>query len=107
MEVAAHGEYYCGLGPQCSRTRRYLLDVMYTQFIGIKVTGMNYEVALGQAELQVCNIGLDACYDLLMVCYLPINWVKITILAFFEPKILNDEMDQVVILILALLKCEI
>ena len=93
MEVAAHGEYYCGLGPQCSRTRRYLLDVMYTAIqLGIKVTGMNYEVAPGQAELQVCNIGLDACYDLLMVRYLLTRLGEnYNIVPNFEPKILNDE----------------
>ena len=93
MEIAAHGEYYCGLGPQCSRTRRYLLDVMYTAIqLGIKVTGMNYEVAPGQAELQVCNIGLDACYDLLMVRYLLTRLGEnYNIVPNFEPKILNDE----------------
>lgn len=93
MEVAAHGEYYCSVGPQCSRTRRYLLDVMYTAIqLGIKVTGMNYEVAPGQAELQVCNIGLDACYDLLMVRYLLTRLGEnYNIVPNFEPKILSDE----------------
>lgn len=93
MEVAAHGEYYCSVGPQCSRTRRYLLDVMYTAIqLGIKVTGMNYEVAPGQAELQVCNIGLDACYDLLMIRYLLTRLGEnYNIVPNFEPKILSDE----------------
>ena len=92
-KVAQHGEYYCAIGPQCARTRPYVLDVMYTAIqLGIQITGMNYEVAPGQAELQVCNIGLDACYDLLMVRYLLTRLgERYKIIPNFEPKILNDE----------------
>ena len=93
LEIASSGAYYCSVGPQCSRTRKYILDVMYMAIqLGIKVTGMNYEVAPGQAELQVCNIGLDACYDLLMIRYLLVRLGEnYNIVPNFEPKILSDE----------------
>lgn len=93
LKIAPPGSYYCGVGIQCSRTRQYILDVMYMAIqLGVKVTGMNYEVAPGQAELQVCNIGMDACYDLLMIRYLLTRLGEnYNIVPNFEPKILHDE----------------
>ena len=36
---------------------------------GIIITGMNMEVSPGQGELQVCNIGIKACDNLIFLRY--------------------------------------
>ena len=38
--------------------------------MGLSITGFNYEVAPGQAEFQVCDYGIDACHQLMMLRYL-------------------------------------
>ena len=82
------GIYYCGVGKQCASTRGYLLEVMYLcESVGIKLTGMNYEVAAGQAEFQVCNIGIKACHDLTMLRYIMVKMGETYgITPNFEPK---------------------
>jgi glutamine synthetase len=87
------GKYYCGNGLGSYKTREYLIDVMYLcEFIGVKLTGLNYESAPGQAKFQVCNIGIDACYDLLILRYLLIRiGEKYNICPSFDPKPFNNE----------------
>ena len=82
------GIYYCGVGKPCAATRGYLLEVMYLcGAVGIKLTGMNYEVAAGQAEFQVCNIGIQACHDLTMLRYIMVKTGETyNITPNFEPK---------------------
>jgi glutamine synthetase len=87
------GKYYCGNGPMCSRTRPFLEEVMQIGIkIGIRLTGMNYEVAPGQAEFQVCNIGIDACTDLLLLRFLLVRiGEKYNITIDFSPKPIKSE----------------
>lgn len=87
------GKYYCGNGVQSSRTRNYLLEVMYLCMdLGINLTGMNYEVAPGQAEFQVCNTGIDVCHDLLMLRYILTRVGETNnIIPNFEPKPVENE----------------
>jgi glutamine synthetase len=64
------GKYYCGVGANNAYGREYLNEVrdMCLDY-GIKLTGMNYEVAPGQAEFQVCDVGINACHGLTMLRY--------------------------------------
>lgn len=92
-EVIKTGEYYCGNGITSSRTRPFLEEVVETGLdIGLKISGMNYEVAPGQAEIQVCNIGIDACTDLLMIRFLLVRiGERHNIVIDFSPKPFNTE----------------
>lgn len=69
-DISQQGQYYCGVGAENAFYREYLDKVQEICLdYGVKLTGMNYEVAPGQAEFQVCNIGMNACYDLQMLRY--------------------------------------
>lgn len=87
------GKNYCGNGKPCNKTRPYLVEVLYLCLnLNIVLTGMNYEVAPGQAEFQVCNIGIDACFDLLMLRFILIRiGEKYNLKPIFDPKPLKDE----------------
>jgi len=72
--IGGQGPYYCGNGiGYDSKFRRYIDDT-YNKLLamGLKITGMNYEVAPGQAEFQICDYGIDACDGLHML-----RWVLI------------------------------
>ena len=65
------GPYYCGIGNQYAFNRHFLEDTLNKALImGLSITGMNYEVAPGQAEFQVCDTGIEACNQLHMMRYL-------------------------------------
>lgn len=69
-DIKESGKNYCGVNIVNGQYREYLEEVIYKCIeYNIKITGMNFEVAPNQAEIQVCNIGLKACYDLLMLRY--------------------------------------
>lgn len=61
------GPYYCGNGGD--GTMRRFMDNTYAMLrkMGLKISGMNYEVAPGQAEFQICDYGIDACDGLHML----------------------------------------
>lgn len=61
------GPYYCG-NALCGQFRDYINNT-YDKLLamGLKVTGMNYEVAPGQAEFQICDYGINACDGLHML----------------------------------------
>ena len=65
------GDYYCGVGCFNVENRAFLADCQ-TKLLdaGIQLTGFNYEVAPSQAEFQVCDYGLEACYQLLILRYI-------------------------------------
>lgn len=62
------GKYYCGIGTG-KIYQRHVMEEAFSNCIyaGISLTGMNYEVAPGQCELQVCDYGIAAA-DHLVVC---------------------------------------
>lgn len=69
-EPVSQGDYYCSIGSRYAYARDYLEECLnYLIKMGINITGMNYEVAPGQAEFQVCEIGLDAAHGLTMIRY--------------------------------------
>ncbi len=69
-EPRPQGDYYCSVGSNCAFGRNYLDECMEKLLeMEIAITGMNYEVAPGQAEFQVCDIGIDACHGMIMLRY--------------------------------------
>ncbi len=69
-EPKSQGDYYCSVGTGCAFGREYIdecTDMLIK--MNIPITGMNYEVAPGQAEFQVCDIGIKACHALIMLRY--------------------------------------
>lgn len=65
------GPYYCGVGYHRAIYHSFLEDCMTKALqMGLSITGFNYEVAPGQAEFQVCDYGIDACHQLMMLRYL-------------------------------------
>lgn len=69
-EPKAQGDYYCSVGAGCAFGRDYIDECMERLIeMKIPVTGMNYEVAPGQAEFQVCDVGLDGAHALIMLRY--------------------------------------
>lgn len=65
------GDYYCAVGADVCQSRAYMECVLgYALAAGIKLTGFNWEVAPGQAEFQVCAIGIDAADHLIILRYL-------------------------------------
>jgi glutamine synthetase len=65
-------EFYCGVGSiQVHKSRVFLDDVLKKCLeAGLSITGYNYEVAIGQAEFQVCDIGIDAADQLMLLRYI-------------------------------------
>jgi len=65
------GPYYCGVGNGRTQCHAFLDDTMNKAIkMGLSITGFNYEVAPGQAEFQVCDYGIEACHQLMMLRYL-------------------------------------
>ena len=64
--------YYCGVGAKNvnSKTRVFMNQVLLMAAkMNLNITGMNLEVAPGQGEFQVCNVGIKACDELMMLRY--------------------------------------
>jgi len=67
----AQGSYYCGVGAGCAYGRWFVDKVLAMAIrMGLGVTGFNFEVAPGQAKIQVCAVGIKAADDLIMLKYL-------------------------------------
>jgi glutamine synthetase len=59
---------YCNVGDVKIEVRRFMNNVMEICLdMGILLTGYNYEVGPSQCEFQVCNYGINACDDLMML----------------------------------------
>lgn len=67
-----HGELYCGIGCYIDHAlRKYADDViMYVCRAELNITGFNFEVALGQIEFQICDIGIEAADSLIFLRYI-------------------------------------
>ena len=65
------GKYYCGIGTG-KIYRRNIMEEAFENcmYAGISLTGMNYEVAPGQCELQVSDYGIAAADHLVMCRYI-------------------------------------
>jgi glutamine synthetase len=70
-ETPKQGQYYCGVGAGNCFGRNIadhvLANALYCE---LNITGLNFEVAPGQCELQLCDTGIKASDDLLLLRYL-------------------------------------
>jgi len=63
--------YYCAVGANKVGCRTHLERIRVNCLsIGLKITGLNYEVAPGQCEFQVCDSGPSAADSLLLLRYI-------------------------------------
>jgi len=68
------GPYYCGVGKGNCATRDFVNEaVTHMVDSGLNITGLNFEVAPGQAEFQIMNAGIDAADELHMARYILIR----------------------------------
>jgi glutamine synthetase len=65
------GQYYCSVGAENAFGRDFFEEAETMCLdAGISLTGKNYEVCPGQMEMQVCNIGIAAADDIIMLRYI-------------------------------------
>lgn len=63
--------HYCGVGAGNVSGRDLLENVVNDALaLGFNITGMNYEVAPGQAEIQICEEGIKAADHLILLRYI-------------------------------------
>lgn len=63
--------HYCGIGAGKVSSRDTLESVVNEALsLGFNITGMNYEVAPGQAEIQICEEGIKAADHLVLLRYI-------------------------------------
>lgn len=86
--------YYCGIGAGIvsNKVRTFMNQAMLMcAKAGIIITGMNMEVSPGQGELQVCNMGINACDNLVFLRYILVRLGEdYNMVIDFSPKL---EMD--------------
>lgn len=82
------GQYYCGVGAGNCFGREMIEEALKNLLhASIYITGLNFEVAPGQCEFQVRNIGLKAGDELLMLRYILCRTAeKYNIHINFDPK---------------------
>lgn len=65
------GDYYCGVGAGNVYGREIAEKTLEKCLLAeVSLTGMNFEVAPGQCEFQVCDFGVKASDDLVMFKYI-------------------------------------
>jgi glutamine synthetase len=68
------GPYYCGVGAGNCNGRKVAEEILSNAlFCDLNVTGLNFEVAPGQCEFQLCDTGIKASDDLIMLRYLMVR----------------------------------
>lgn len=73
-EPKPQGPYYCSVGAGKCYGRVIADDILKKAIMcGLKITGLNFEVAPGQCEIQLCDEGLKACDDLWLLRYLMVR----------------------------------
>ena len=84
-----HKKYYCSVGQNDERVRLISEEHMYMcLYMGIKISGINQEVAPGQSEFQIGpEIGLKACDDLWVARFVLLKLSeKYNVMINFHPK---------------------
>ena len=65
------GQYYCSVGSENAYGRKFLNECLDLAIkAGVRVTGSNIEVCPGQVEIQVCNYGIKAADDSIILKYI-------------------------------------
>jgi glutamine synthetase len=68
------GKYYCSVGTGNCYGRMIAENVLKNAlYCDLNITGLNFEVAPGQCEFQLCDSGIKASDDLLLLRYLLIR----------------------------------
>jgi len=68
------GPYYCGVGTGNCHCREFMDEAVGNMVdSGLNITGLNFEVAPGQAEFQIMNEGIDAADELHLARYILIR----------------------------------
>ena len=71
---APQGPYYCSVGAGNCYGRKVAEEVLENAiYCDLNVTGLNFEVAPGQCELQLCDVGIKASDDLMLLRYLMVR----------------------------------
>ena len=68
----AQGPYYCGVGAGRVFGRRIAEEILKNAiYSDLKITGLNFEVAPGQCEFQLCDKGIKMCgrYEYIKIYY--------------------------------------
>lgn len=83
---------YCNIGDTDIDVRSYLYNVMEMCLdMGILLTGYNLEVGPSQCEFQICNFGINACDDLIMLRYVMVRVSEdFPFYVNYEPKPFSD-----------------
>merc|ERR1712048_90110 len=71
--MGGQGDYYCGVdGRAVNHKLREYYETALNRLrkAGIPITGGNFEVAPGQLEVQVCDVGVDLCDHLWVTRYI-------------------------------------
>lgn len=67
----AQGPYYCGVGEGNCYGRQFLEECVEKSLDAqLSITGSNFEVCCGQMELQVCNMGITAGDEIMLLKYI-------------------------------------
>jgi len=70
----SQGPYYCGVGNGNVFGREIAERILENAlFCNLNITGYNFEVAPGQCEFQLCDIGIKAADDLIMLRYIMVR----------------------------------
>jgi len=68
------GPYYCGVGTGICHCREFMDEAVKNMVdSGLNITGLNFEVAPGQAEFQIMTEGIDAADELHLARYILIR----------------------------------
>ena len=73
-ESGPQGPYYCGVGAGRVFGRRVAEEILRNAlYCELKITGLNFEVAPGQCEFQLCDKGIKCADDLNILRYIMVR----------------------------------
>lgn len=73
-DMEKQGPYYCGVGKNKCYGRNLAENILFNAlYCDLNITGMNFEVAPGQCEFQICDTGIKVCDDLLILRYIMVR----------------------------------
>lgn len=68
------GQYYCGVGANNCYGRNIAESILENSlYCNLNITGLNFEVAPGQCEFQLCDYGIKVSDDLLFLRYIMVR----------------------------------
>ena len=94
-DMERQGKYYCGVGAGKVFGRQVIEKTLDNAlYCGLNVTGLNFEVAPGQCEMQLCDVGIKAADDLILLRYLLVRTAEnFNIGIEFHPKPIEGDWN--------------